>query len=132
MTAENKNFIAFSNTFCLKNLVNELNCFKTATASCIALILTIKNRVSSNQEPLKVAYQIFLKLQRPQFEKLSKGNPKTRSSPSEVFLGKGVLKICSNITGEHPCRSVISIKMVKHTQTIRKTASVKLFFVGTI
>ena len=30
----------------------------------------------------------------------------------EVFLLKGVLKICSKFTGEHPCRSVISIKML--------------------
>ena len=28
-----------------------------------------------------------------------------RSSHPEVFLGKSVLKICSNFTGEHPCRS---------------------------
>ena len=34
-----------------------------------------------------------------------------RSSHPEVFLGKGVLKICSKFTGEHPCRSVISIKL---------------------
>ena len=34
-----------------------------------------------------------------------------RSSPPEVFLGKGVLKICSKFTGEHPCRTVISIKL---------------------
>ena len=32
-----------------------------------------------------------------------------RSSPPEVFLGKGVLKICSKFIGEHPCRSAISI-----------------------
>ena len=37
---------------------------------------------------------------------------KCRSSPPEVFLGKGVLKICSKFTGEHPCRSVISIKLL--------------------
>ena len=24
----------------------------------------------------------------------------------EVFLGKGVLKICNRFTGEHPCRSI--------------------------
>ena len=35
-----------------------------------------------------------------------------RSSPSEVFLGKGFLKICSKFTGEHPCRSVNSIKLL--------------------
>ena len=34
-----------------------------------------------------------------------------RSSPSEVFEGKGVLKIQSKFTGEHPCRSTISIKL---------------------
>ena len=28
-----------------------------------------------------------------------------------MFLGKGVLKICSKFTGEHPCRSAISIKL---------------------
>ena len=30
-----------------------------------------------------------------------------RSSPSEVMLWKGVLKICSKFTGEDPCRSKI-------------------------
>ena len=34
-----------------------------------------------------------------------------RSSYLEVFLGKGVLKICSKFTGEHPCQGVISIKL---------------------
>ena len=34
-----------------------------------------------------------------------------RSSHPEVFLEKGVLKICSKFTGEHPCRNVISIKL---------------------
>ena len=28
-----------------------------------------------------------------------------------MFLGKGVLKICCKFTGEHPCRSMISIKL---------------------
>ena len=36
---------------------------------------------------------------------------KSRSSPPEVFLGKGVLKICSKFTGEHPCQNAISIKL---------------------
>ena len=34
-----------------------------------------------------------------------------RSSPAEVFLQKDILKICSKLTGEHPCRTVISIKL---------------------
>ena len=35
-----------------------------------------------------------------------------RSNPPEVFLGKFVLKVCSKLTGEHPCRSVILIKLL--------------------
>ena len=35
-----------------------------------------------------------------------------RSSYPEVFLVKGVLKICSIFTGVHPCQSVISIKLL--------------------
>ena len=34
-----------------------------------------------------------------------------RSNHQKVFLGKDVLKICSKFTGEHPCRSLISIKL---------------------
>ena len=34
-----------------------------------------------------------------------------RTSHPEVLLVKGVLKICSKFTGEHPCRSGISIKL---------------------
>ena len=34
-----------------------------------------------------------------------------RTSHPEVFLEKGVLKICSKYTGEYLCRSVISIKL---------------------
>ena len=33
------------------------------------------------------------------------------SSPPVVLSGKGILKKCSKFTGEHPCRSVISIKL---------------------
>ena len=29
----------------------------------------------------------------------------SRSSRPEVFLRKGVLRICRKFTGEHPCRS---------------------------
>ena len=37
-----------------------------------------------------------------------------RRSPPEVFLRKVVLKICSKFTGDHPCRSVISIEFARH------------------
>ena len=35
-----------------------------------------------------------------------------RSSPPEVLLGKSLLKRCSKFTGEHLCRSVISIELL--------------------
>ena len=34
------------------------------------------------------------------------------SSHPEVFLERGVLKKCSKFTGEHPCRSVIWIRLL--------------------
>ena len=34
-----------------------------------------------------------------------------RSSHPEVFLRQAVLKICSNFSGEYPCRTAISIKL---------------------
>ena len=34
-----------------------------------------------------------------------------KSSPPQVYLEKGALKICSKFTGDHPCQSVISIKL---------------------
>ena len=43
--------------------------------------------------------------------KLTKGVI-VRSSHPGMFLVKDVLKICSKLTGEHPCRSVISIKLL--------------------
>ena len=39
---------------------------------------------------------------------------KCRSSRPEVFLVKGVLKICRKSTGEDPCRSAISIKLQRN------------------
>ena len=34
-----------------------------------------------------------------------------QKQPLEVFLGKGVLKICNKFTGEHQFRSAISVKL---------------------
>ena len=48
-----------------------------------------------------------------QLESIKRALIKTfRSSLQEVFSRKGVLKICNKFTGEHLCRSVISIKLV--------------------
>ena len=35
-----------------------------------------------------------------------------RSSLPKVHSGKDVLKICSKITGGHPCRNVVSMKLL--------------------
>ena len=48
---------------------------------------------------------MFLSLQ------LSEHISRCRIIHPDVFLVKGVLKICSKFTGEHPCPSAISIKL---------------------
>ena len=45
------------------------------------------------------------------FRILSNNTRTSTSSRPEVFLRKGVLKMYSKFTGEHPCRSAISIKL---------------------
>ena len=44
--------------------------------------------------------------------KILAGSVCFRSSHPQVFLEKGVLKLCNKFTGEHPCRGVISIKLL--------------------
>ena len=36
----------------------------------------------------------------------------SEAASPKVLLGKSILIICSKFTGEHPCRSVISIKLL--------------------
>ena len=49
-------------------------------------------------------------------------SPNIRSSSPEVFIGKGALKISSNITGERSCQSVISVKLLRQfTCNLHKT-----------
>ena len=57
--------------------------------------------------------------------------PLNRSNSPDVFLGKGILKICGKFTGEHPCQSVISIKLQNNwenwenkTETTSKTGKI--------
>ena len=50
--------------------------------------------------------------QRNTYNTSSKRLKSSRSSHPEVFLGKGVRKICRKFTGEHPCRSAISIRLL--------------------
>ena len=42
----------------------------------------------------------------------------SRSNHPELFLRKGVLKIYSKFTEEHPCRSAISIKLLHIFRTL--------------
>ena len=56
---------------------------------------------------------------------------KDRSSHPEVFLGKGVLKICSKFTGEHPYRSVISIKLRNYTSAWVFSCKFAVYFYNT-
>ena len=56
-------------------------------------------------------YFKFSKLNRKNWKCFSSLKTSSRSSRPEMFLGKGVLKICSKFRGEHPYRSVISLKL---------------------
>ena len=58
---------------------------------------------------------------------------RNRSSHLEVFLGKGVLKICSRFTGKHQCRSAISIKLRSNFIEIalrHECSTVKLLYIS--
>ena len=52
----------------------------------------------------------FLSIKRYYPFPLNRNSP-FRSSRPEAFLRKGLLKICSKFTGEHPCRSAISVNV---------------------
>ena len=79
------------NAFNLECLINKPTCLQSENPSCIYLL------------KLKNYYRI---------KELFRHSRRSRSSRSEVFLEKGVLKICSTFTAEHPCRSAISIKLL--------------------
>ena len=86
-----------------------------------------KNWFISNQpSELKLLsnFQSLVILQKATTKKNIKGMEtflelsKFRSSHPEVFLRKGVLKICSKFTEERPCRSVISTKSEHPCQSV--------------
>ena len=54
-------------------------------------------------------------------------NSNHRSSHPEEFLGKRVLKISNKFTGEHPCRSGISINFIE--TPLQHGCSVNLLYV---
>ena len=55
-----------------------------------------------------------------------------RSSHLEVFLGKDVLKLCSKFTGEHPCRSVILVKLLCKFKYHRASVILDIAFLITL
>ena len=64
---------------------------------------TFANFVSSKEFLKNNSYGVGLCLEILLIKKIH------RSSPSEVFLAKGILKIYSKFTGEHPCRNNVII-----------------------
>ena len=79
-----------------QNLTASLSKEKTMDMVIITIFLLIINNFIS---------------QRNTYNTSSKRLKSSRSSHPEMFPGKGVRKICSKFTGEHPCRCAISIKL---------------------
>ena len=90
--------------------------FRSRPASWVSLSTMLSTTfVTSSSKILSISSGVFISVSiRSIYEITSQGNNVTncRSSHPEVFLGKGVLRICSKYTGEHPCRSWISIKLL--------------------
>ena len=83
---------------------------KTSKASCL------KNHAAFKCKTLKYSFGLamnglnFMSFKSSQlyiFFLLCQNNWAFRCSHPEVFLGKGVLKICTKFTGEHPCQKAI-------------------------
>ena len=74
------------------------------SAVVLSLIFIVGMEKSSSKERREISYMDNLFSFFPNIWRISSSHP-------EVFLGKAVLKICSKFTGEHPRRSVISIKL---------------------
>ena len=85
----------------MKNLTNWLNTNK------INLNIA-KSELRSNLSAKKLKFEFKIK---SNGKKQFSNSVKYKSSHPEVFLRKGVPKICSKLTGEYPCRSAISVKL---------------------
>ena len=74
-----------------------------------------KNRIPQRKLSLKLIsfYDILLLTEAGKWA-LLRFVSNYRSSPSEVFLGKVVPKICSKFRWEHPCRNAISVKLQRN------------------
>ena len=77
-----------------------------ASMQSIKLLLMLETSQITKVAKSLICFQIF-----DQTRPLYPDESKYRSSHAEVFLRKGVLKICSKLIGERLCRSAISIKL---------------------
>ena len=80
-------------------------------AQCKLHTFELKDKVEipSDTQKIKTLVDILVCYKIHLLNELMFNRPET--GLSEVFLDKGVLKICWKFTGEHPCRTVISIKL---------------------
>ena len=104
----------------LENLPNKLillqfsifNCNKNSHSQVLQTIYVLKNFAKIIKKTNVTLSSVFSKVSDcTGTHKFSFTLDIYRSSPLEVFLGKGVLKICSKFTAKYPCRSAISIKL---------------------
>ena len=83
------------------------------------VVVHIYNIINRWYDPI-LSFKIFLILKQwryvfrtPSFiPKVIQHGFQVQKQPSEVFLKKGVLKICSKFTGQPPFRRVVSIKLL--------------------
>ena len=75
--------------------------------------LLLKWSIKTVQRYIKDSTDFWNKCQQEVWENTTIVTFNDRSSPLEVLLGKRILKLGSKFTGEHPCRSLISIKVAK-------------------
>ena len=73
--------------------------------------MRIQNTENSEKQKLEMKQEIGTKREVNK-DKTNYNMTNYRRSPPKVFLGKGVPKICSKFTGEHPCGSLISTELL--------------------
>ena len=90
-------------------------CFRNSFLPLLDFIQTVSLELEftsqkSTMETLEQSVK-FVKVSNNDVAPYSNTFSTIKSSYPEVFIGKSALKICSKFTGEHPCRSAISIKL---------------------
>ena len=69
---------------------------------------------------LNVSYTVDRNMRRIYLSKIVQKSKTNLSSPPKVFLGKSILEIWNKFMGEHPCRSMISIKFQSNLNEITR------------